>query len=478
MSNSKKLGLWTLVMLTFVPTFGFGNITSNAVVLGPAAIPSWFIVSVLFFFPLSIMIAEISSANQDKEGGLYAWIESSLGPKWAFIGTWSYFIANLFYLQMVFARIPVSTSWALFGENRFTDQNAYLLPYLSVVLAILLTFIATRGVKRFAKLSDFGGKFTLAATVIFIVFAIVGYLTGTPSATQFTAENTIPKFDVSYFATFSWLLFAVAGAEVAGTYIKEVDNPEKTFPKAVIIATIFIALAYIIGSVAVCLVASPEVLESANLKDAGYIVYKILAENWGINGKIVVQLYAFIFTITSIAAYIVWIESPIRAMFAEVPEGTFPRFLTAKSEDGTLKNALWVQCAIVIILILVPLLGIESIDAFFKLLYDLSALSLVVPYIILIVAYISFRKKNMDAPFKFFKTNSSAMVFSWIALILSIAGFIGAGFDYVLGSESTSEAIKLVFKTYGGPIILILFGYLIAFGGKKNIASKSQDQSI
>lgn len=256
------------------------------------------------------------------------------------------------------------------------------------------------------------------------------------------------------------------------------DNPEKTFPKAVIIATIFIALAYIIGSVAVCLVASPEVLESANLKDAGYIVYKILAENWGINGKIVVQLYAFIFTITSIAAYIVWIESPIRAMFAEVPEGTFPRFLTAKSEDGTLKNALWVQCAIVIILILVPLLGIESIDAFFKLLYDLSALSLVVPYIILIVAYISFRKKNMDAPFKFFKTNSSAMVFSWIALILSIAGFIGAGFDYVLGSESTSEAIKLVFKTYGGPIILILFGYLIAFGGKKNIASKSQDQSI
>jgi len=478
MSNSKKLGLWTLVMLTFVPTFGFGNITSNAVYLGPAAIPSWLIVSLLFFFPLSIMIAELASANQDKEGGLYAWIESSLGPKWAFIGTWSYFIANLFYLQMVFARIPVSTSWALFGENRFTDQNAYLLPYLSVLLALLLTYIATRGVKRFAKLSDFGGKFTLAATVIFIVFAIIGYLTGTPSATQFTVDNTIPKFDVSYFATFSWLLFAVAGAEVAGTYIKEVDNPEKTFPKAVIIATIFIAIAYIIGSVAVCLVASPEVLENANLKDAGYIVYKILAENWGINGKIVVQLYAFIFTITSIAAYIVWIESPIRAMFAEVPEGTFPKFLTSKSEDGTLKNALWVQCAIVIVLILVPLLGIESIDAFFKLLYDLSALSLVIPYIILIAAYISFRKKNMDAPFKFFKTNSSAMVFSWIALILSIAGFIGAGFDYVLGSESTSEAIKLVLKTYGGPIILIIIGYIIAFGGKKNITSKTQDQSI
>ena len=36
-------------MLIFVPTFGFGNIASNAVALGPAAIPSWLIVALLFF---------------------------------------------------------------------------------------------------------------------------------------------------------------------------------------------------------------------------------------------------------------------------------------------------------------------------------------------------------------------------------------------------------------------------------------------
>ena len=83
MKDTKKLGLWTLVMLIFVPTFGFGNIASNAVTLGPAAIPSWLIVALLFFLPLSIMIAELASANKDKEGGLYTWIECSIGPKWA-----------------------------------------------------------------------------------------------------------------------------------------------------------------------------------------------------------------------------------------------------------------------------------------------------------------------------------------------------------------------------------------------------------
>jgi amino acid transporter len=312
MKNTKKLGLWTLVMLIFVPTFGFGNITNNAVYLGPAAIPSWLIVAVLFFLPLSIMIAELASANKDKEGGLYTWISSCIGPFWAFVGTWSYFIANLFYLQMVFARIPVMISWAIFGENRFKDANT--LVYLSILLAIILTFIATLGVKKFSKISDIGGKLTLAVTVLFIVFAIIGVMIGNDSsATTLTVKTMTPDFNADYFSTFAWLILAVAGAEVAGTYIKDVDNPNKTFPKGVIIATIFVAAAYIIGSLAVCFVSSPESLDKAGLKDAGYMVYQTLAHNWGLgDGKIAVQLYAIILTVSSIAAYVIWLESPLR----------------------------------------------------------------------------------------------------------------------------------------------------------------------
>ena len=481
MNKTKKLGLWTLVMLIFVPTFGFGNITNNAVALGPAAIPSWLAVSVLFFLPLSGIIAELASANQGKDGGIYTWIDCGLGSKWAYIGTWSYFIANLFYLQMVFSKIPVLVSWAIFGENRFNDANAYLLPYIAIVLAILLTWIATKGVKTFSKLSDFGGKFTLAVTVIFILFAIIGFLTGKPSATTFTAASVTPKLDSTYFSTFSWLLFAVAGAEVAGTYIGDVDNPKKTFPKGVIIATILIALSYIIGSVAVCLVASPKVLTDAGLKDAGYVVYKLLAENWGLNGKIVVQIYAAVLTLTSIAAYILWMESPIRAMFSEVPEGTFPKFLTKKAEDGTLKNALWTQCGIVLVLIIVPLVGIGSIDSFFKLLTDLSALSLIIPYIILAASYLVFRLRGDNAPFTMFKSKASVIIAALVVLLLGIAGFFGAGLDYCREAATTAEAVKSIAKTYGGPVVLIILGYLLTLITKatsKKSATSEADDSI
>lgn len=262
--NKSELSLWALVMLIFVPTFGFNNITTNAVALGPAAGPSWLLVCVLYFLPLTAIIAELASANHDKRGGIYSWIDCSLRPKWAFFGTWSYFISNLLYLQFVFSRIPVMASWALFGENRFNDQNVELLPYLAIFLCLALTWIAGRGVKQFSKLSSLGGKLTFLVTGSFIFFAFLAYFIGTPSATELNRETLIPEFSTSYFATFSWLLFAVAGAEVAGTYIHEVDNPVRNFPRGVLMATMLVGVAYILGSMAVSLIALGFALSAAN----------------------------------------------------------------------------------------------------------------------------------------------------------------------------------------------------------------------
>ena len=461
-------------MLIVVPTYGFGNITNNVVALGPASIPSWIIVSVFFFLPLSLFIPELAGADEKSSSGIYAWIKAGLGENWAFIGTWSYFVSTLFYLQMVFARIPVMASYMIFGENRFSDSNTWLLPLLSAVLCVLLTWIASTGVGKFSKISDIGGKVTLAFTLIFIIFAFVGIAVGKPSATTFTAQNLTPTFDTTYFSTFSWLLLAVAGAEVGGTYIKDMENPKRDFAKSVFIATAFIAGAYIIGSIAVLLVASPEAIQNAGLKEAIYYVYGALAESFGINGQIVVRIYALCNMIASIAAYIVWMDSPLRALFSEVPEGTFPRVLTKQEPDGTMKNALWIQCAVVVVLILVPLLGLGGIDALFTLLQDLSALSSVPAYAMLALAYFVFRKKGCKSTYTAFKSNGLALTMAAIAVFLGILACIGAGFDYFMWAETTAEAVKLFIKTYGGPVILIIVGWFLRKWSMKAYSKKNK----
>lgn len=482
MKDKNKIGLFALIMLIFVPTFGFSSMAANVVALGPAAIPSYIIVALLFFLPLTIMIAELSSVNQDKEGGIYSWVECSLGRKWAFISTWSYFIANLFFLQYVFASLPIMFSWMIFGENRFNDSSTTLVVVIGIALVILLTYIGTLGVKTFAKISDIGGKLTLVATVLFIIFAIAGVLFGkAPSATQFTFESVIPKFNSEYFSTFAWLILAVAGAEVAGTYIKDVDNPKKNFPKGVIIATVLIALAYILGSLGVCFVSSQDALTKAGLDDVNFVVYKILGDNWGISGKLVVQIYAVIFTITAIAKYVVWIESPLRAMFSEIPSGTFPNFLTKKRQDGTLVNALWLQCGIIIAMLIIPVAGFKSINNFFILLQNLSALSCVIPYIILIVAYYVFRKKNNEPPFMLMKSKAMVNIIFLIAFIMSILAFFGAGWEDIAGAKNLKDGVFMIARDYGGPIILVLVGALLVELTKlyyRHDAKRSRTKSI
>nr|WP_218110624.1 amino acid permease [Ostreibacterium oceani] len=384
---------------------------------------------------------------------------AGLHERWAFIGTWSYFVAGLFYLQVVFSKIPIIISWMLFGENRFTDDMANWLPILGIGFAIALTWVATRGVQKFSKLSDLGGVFTIIITVLFIVFAMLGNWTGTPSPTEITVETMTPTFDLGYFSTFSWLLFAVAGAEVAGTYAKETKNAKRNFPLAVLIATLMIALAYVIGSVAVSLVASPDEMKAAGLADSGFVVYQLLAEQWGMNGKIVVQLYSAIFLVTGIAAYIVWMESPIRAMFTDVPAHTFPKFLTNTDENGILKNALWTQCAILVVLIAVPMLGLGGVEGLLRLLTDLSSLSLVIPYLVLIAAYIAFKRRERNKEdFVIVKSKLFAMMMAAVCLTLGTAGFFGAGLAYVDSTEPFGKILPELLKLYGGPIFLILVG--------------------
>lgn len=107
--KQKKLKLGALVWLVVVPTFGFNNITSNVVALGPASIPSWIIVSVIFFLPLTLFIAELSTAKDAGGAGMYFWIETGMGKDWAFLGIWCY-ACSPFYLAMAFQRIPVMIS--------------------------------------------------------------------------------------------------------------------------------------------------------------------------------------------------------------------------------------------------------------------------------------------------------------------------------------------------------------------------------
>ena len=449
----------TVSMLIVVTTFGLANVIDNLVELGLAAIPSWIIVGFLYFAPLALILAEFASDTTTARGGIYSYMERGLGSDWAFVGTWSYFVANLVYLQASFSRLPIRVSLAVTGTDLF-ETATWLLPPLGVGVCIAITLIGTRGVHVFSRLANWMGKATLVLVAVLVVVPSVAVIAKLrPAATAFAAADLMPVFDLQYFSTFAWLLFAVAGAEVAAPYVRETDDPQRSFPRAILITTVLIGAMYILASVAVSLVMP---LGSLTKATGIYDIWTFVAGIVGLPAEAFARTCMTIFIASSIGAYVVWMESPIRAMFAELPEGTFPARLTARDAGGTHHQALWTQAMVVSILILIPLLsvftGTTGSESFIALLNDMSALSLVVPYIFIALAYIKARRDGMDAPFKMARSTPVAIGVGVVVLAVSALGYLGAGL-YAL-QENPVDWIYVAI-VYGGPIVLIGLGLVL-----------------
>ena len=459
MTQSRGMSVSTVALLIVVAVFGFGNVTDNLAAIGLSAIPSWIVVGLIYFLPMSLMLAEFSSALPEKRGGIYSYMELGLGPKWAFVGTWSYFVSNLVYLQMVCSRLVINTSLASMGRDVF-ENSTWAVPLLGCATCLGLTYLSSRGVRVFSRFVGVAGRVILVCIFGLIVISVGAVLFGGHEpATSYSAQKMLPSLDLAYFATFAWLLFAVSGAEAAGPYVNDTHNPKRDFPRAILTAALLVGALYVLGTLAVSFLLP---VESINKATAVFDSWYVLAEIVGLPAELLARGFMTLMVLVSVVGYVIWMESPIRVMFADVPEGTFPRFLTQRDKHGTHHQALWTQAAVICVLILLPLFsiltGLSGSDRFISLLIDLSSLAVVVPYLFLSVAYVRARRSGMDAPFQMVRSTSVAVAIGGLTFVVSVLGYLGAGL-YALQAASIDWIY--VATVYLGPGVLIVLGLML-----------------
>lgn len=83
----KKMSLIGLILMIFTSVFGFANSPSAFYLMGYSAMPFYLFSALFFFIPFALMMAEMGSAYRKEEGGIYSWMNRSVGPRFAFIGT-------------------------------------------------------------------------------------------------------------------------------------------------------------------------------------------------------------------------------------------------------------------------------------------------------------------------------------------------------------------------------------------------------
>ncbi|MEG1829392.1 MAG: glutamate/gamma-aminobutyrate family transporter YjeM [Cellulosilyticaceae bacterium] len=488
MSNntSKKLTLFSLVLMIFTSVYGFANMPRAFLLMGYAAIP-WYIFGALaFFLPYAFMMAEYGAAFKNEKGGIFSWMEHSVGPKYAFVGTFMWYASYLVWQVNVASSIWVPLSNAIFGKDVthelifFGFKGPQVLGLLAIGWIILVTFIATRGLDKIKKVTSLGGLAISALNIILFVGGIaILYLNNNQLAqpiTDIVASFTVspnPQYH-STLSTISFLTFAIfayGGIEAVGGLVDQTENAQKTFPKGVAISAVVISIGYALGIFMIGIFTNWEAIlavpgvNRANvtyvvMQNFGYVIASLLgapndlALTIGIWSARFVGLSMFL---ALSGAFFTLIYAPLKQLIEGTPSGLWPEKFS-KLEKGMPAYAMKIQAIIVIIFIALVAFGGQSASAFFDKLITMTNVAMTIPYMFLAAAFPFFKKKKeIQKPFEVYKSYTVALFAS--VIVTAVVGF--ANVFSIIEPAIIQGNIVDTLLAGGGPLLFVIIALLL-----------------
>ena len=188
---------------------------------------------VLWSLPTAFMIGELSSALPH-EGGYYAWVRRAMGNFWGFQEAWLSLVASIFDMA-IYPTLFVLYLNRLFPW--FAVGHRGVMVALGVVIVCALLNIAGVRVVSTTSLWLF---FALSAPFIAIV-CIAPFKFGALAAVAKPANANVDILTGLLICMWNYM-----GWDNASTIATEVERPQRTYPRAMLVAVLIVALSYIV----------------------------------------------------------------------------------------------------------------------------------------------------------------------------------------------------------------------------------------
>lgn len=415
----RVISIFVLAMLNVAIMASLRNLPLVAS-YGLSALVFFAIVAIFFLVPSALVSAELAT-GWSKGGGVYVWVREALGDRWGFFAIWMQWVHNVAWYPVILSFVATTLAYVFNPELAENKVFVVLIVLFSFWGMTLLNYLGLETSSWFSTIGVIMG--TILPGLLIITLGVTWIASGNPSNTPISFEAVIPSIhDIGDLVFLAGLFLAFTGLEVSSAYASRVQNPQKNYPKSIILAAILTFTVFMLGSLAIAIVIPKgDISLAAGLMEAFSQFFSYYNLQW------ILPIVGILLVIGAIAEVNAWIVGPVQGLYATTNHGNLPPLFHKLNKRGVPTNLLWFQGIIVSITSLV-ILELPSISASFWILSAMSAQIYLVMYIMMFIAAIRLRYTKPHVPRAYKVPYGSKGI--WI---LSVFGVIACTFVILLG---------------------------------------------
>lgn len=452
----------SVFMLTMINVATIGSIKNWPVTAEYGFSSVFFILlaTLTFFIPSALVSAELASTFP-KLGGVFYWVKKAFGQRLGFLSAWLLWFQNIVWYPTILSFVAVTVAYIFNPE--FANHKLYTFSTI-IICFWAITLVNLRGMRVSAWISSLGMILgTFLPGLFIIALGTAWFFSDRPSQIEFNLKSFIPDMSSpNHLALFAGVMLSLAGIEMSAVHAKDVQNPKKDYPKAILFSALIILGLSIPGILSIALVVPQG---DINLVAGSLQAIAIFLDSYHL--KALTPFLAIFITIGALASVSTWVSGPAKALLAAAHEGDLPARFKQTNAHGMPANLMIFQATIVSILAFIFIFspsfneGLWILSAMLSILYLMMYLLLFASGIIL-----RFKEPEVVRPFKI--PGGKAGIISICSL-----GLLSALFAIVVGffppDQIPIDNIPLYIAILLGGVILFSTCPLVIFLFRKKI---------
>jgi amino acid transporter len=373
--------------------------------------------ALLFLLPIGLISAWLSSS--EISGGVYGWVKTAFGPQIAFLAIWLQWINTMIWYPTILSFIAGLIAYTIapnLSQNPYYLVGTILFVYWGMTLVNLKGFHVSA---RFASICTVIGM--VIPMVLLMGLGVLWVIKGHIAQISFHTKALIPSLHHSQnWVSLTAIMAAFLGMELATVHVKRIKNPQRIFPKALLLSITIILITMILGSLSIAVVLPQK---NIHLVDGVMQVFahffKVYHLSW------LTPVLAVMILIGSLGGMVNWMISPARGLLLAAQDHFLPKVFQAENKYGA-PHVLLITQAVLVSLLCLTFLLMPSVNGSYWLLTDLSTNLYMLMYVLTFLAAIvlALTKQVKQAQFKLHHGKVGVLITSLIGLCGCLMTFI------------------------------------------------------